>query len=74
LFEHQKLVIIFVAESADKLLCWGGETVDFAEGYLPPSPKNNKIRHVISYNKWIDNFIEREKLAYEAKSNSWPNQ
>lgn len=70
MFQYQKLVIISVAKSADKLLCGGGETVDFAEGYLPSFQKNNKLRHVISYNKWIDNFMEREKRAYESKSNS----
>ncbi|MGL4944006.1 MAG: GIY-YIG nuclease family protein [Thermoguttaceae bacterium] len=35
-----------------------------------PFVSNNKIKHVMSYNKWIDNFIEREERLYELRSNS----
>ena len=37
---------------------------------IVPLIKDNKIRHVIGYNKWIDNFIDREERAYESKSDS----
>lgn len=33
-----------------------------------PLIKNNKIQQSVSYNKWIDDFIERQDQLFEAKS------
>jgi len=37
----------------------------FYHDQIIPLVKNNKIEKVVNYNKWIDDFIEREEQAYK---------
>ena len=42
----------------------------FYHDQIIPLVKNNKIEKVVNYNKWIDDFIEREEQAYKWKVSS----